>query len=38
VDLAYRPYFPATPPARATVTMGLTGADYLIEITMVAVK
>jgi reactive intermediate/imine deaminase len=38
MNLAYRPYFPANPPARATVKMGLTGADYLIEITMVAVK
>ncbi len=38
MNLAYRPYFPAVPPARATARMGLTGADYLIEITMVAVK
>jgi 2-iminobutanoate/2-iminopropanoate deaminase len=38
MNLAYRPYFPAVPPARATARVGLTGADYLIEITMVAVK
>ena len=35
---AYRTYFPAAPPARATVKAGLTSPDYLVEITMVAVK
>ncbi len=35
---AYRPYFPSTPPARATVKAGLSSPDYAIEITMVAVK
>ena len=35
---AYRPYFTASPPARATVRAPLMGADYLVEITMVAVK
>jgi reactive intermediate/imine deaminase len=38
MNATYRPYFPATPPARATVKAGLTSADYLVEITMVAVK
>src|SRR5205085_431110 len=35
---AYRSYFPAAPPARATVKTALTAPDYLVEITMVAVK
>jgi len=35
---AYRTYFPSNPPARATVKAGLTNPDYLVEITMVAVK
>src|SRR2546430_5165213 len=38
MNAAYRAYFPASPPARATVRAGLMGADYLVEITMVAVK
>lgn len=38
-NAAYRPYFTASSmPARATVKAGLTGADYAVEITMVAVK
>lgn len=36
---AYRPVFAAgAPPARATVKVGLTNPDYLVEITMIAVK
>src|SRR6185295_5921214 len=35
---AYRTYFPSNPPARATVKAGLTNPDYVVEITMVAVK
>ena len=35
---AYRSHFPATPPARATVITPLVSPDFLIEITMVAVK
>jgi reactive intermediate/imine deaminase len=38
MNATYRPYFPAAPPARATVKAALTGADYLVEIAMVAVK
>src|SRR5437899_1642579 len=38
MNAAYRTYFPASPPARATVKAALMGADYLVEITMVAVK
>jgi 2-iminobutanoate/2-iminopropanoate deaminase len=38
MNAAYRTYFPATPPARATVKAGLSSPDYAIEITMVAVK
>ena len=38
MNTAYRAYFPSTPPARATVKSGLTSPDYLVEITMVAVK
>ena len=34
----YRTYFPADPPARATVKADLTSPDYLVEITMTAVK
>jgi 2-iminobutanoate/2-iminopropanoate deaminase len=34
----YRTYFPADPPARATVKAQLTSADYAVEVTMVAVK
>ena len=38
MNTAYRTYFTSSPPARATVKAGLTGPDYLVEITMVAVK
>ncbi len=38
MNAAYRPYFSGAPPARVTVTTGLTSPDYLIEIAMVAVK
>jgi 2-iminobutanoate/2-iminopropanoate deaminase len=38
MNTAYRTYFPSNPPARATVKAGLTNPDYLVEITMVAVK
>ena len=38
MNAAYRPYFPSAPPARATVSAALTSADYLVEITMIAVK
>ncbi len=38
MNAAYRTYFPTMPPARATVKAGLTTPDYLVEITMVAVK
>jgi enamine deaminase RidA (YjgF/YER057c/UK114 family) len=38
MNTAYRAYFPSNPPARATVKAGLTSPDYLVEITMVAVK
>jgi reactive intermediate/imine deaminase len=33
---AYRAYFPSAPPARATVQAGLAGAQYQVEITMIA--
>jgi enamine deaminase RidA (YjgF/YER057c/UK114 family) len=39
MNTAYRSYFAGgAPPARATVKVGLTNPDYVIEITMVAVK
>jgi 2-iminobutanoate/2-iminopropanoate deaminase len=38
MNAAYRTYFPAMPPARATVKANLSSADYAVEITMVAVK
>jgi 2-iminobutanoate/2-iminopropanoate deaminase len=38
MNAAYRPYFSAMPPARATVKAGLTNPDYAVEISMVAVK
>ena len=38
MNAAYRDAFPNVPPARATVRCGLTGKDYLVEITMLAVK
>lgn len=34
----YRSFFPKDPPARATVKAALTGPQYLVEVTMVAVK
>lgn len=33
---AYRPYFTAAPPARATVQTALAGSQYSVEITMLA--
>lgn len=38
MNAAYRPYFGDVPPARLTVKAGLPGADYAIEVSMVAVK
>lgn len=38
MNTAYRSYVAPTPPARATVSAALTAPDYLVEITMVAVK
>jgi reactive intermediate/imine deaminase len=38
MNTAYRSYFQKDPPTRATVKAGLTSADYLVEITMVAVR
>lgn len=38
MNAAYRPFFGDTPPARLTVKAGLPGADYAIELQMVAVK
>jgi 2-iminobutanoate/2-iminopropanoate deaminase len=39
MNAAYRPYFAGgAPPARATVKAGLTSPDYLVEISMIAVK
>jgi len=38
MNAAYRGFFPKDPPVRATVKAGLMGAQYLVEITMVAVK
>jgi 2-iminobutanoate/2-iminopropanoate deaminase len=39
MNAAYRAYFPAASmPARATVKVGLTSPDYLLELTMVAAK
>src|SRR4051812_37072957 len=38
MNKVYQSYFPADPPARATVKAQLTSADYSVEITMVAVK
>lgn len=38
MNAAYRPFFGDIPPARLTVRSGLTAPDYLVEITMVAVK
>lgn len=38
MNAAYRDGFPNVPPARATVRCGLMNKDYLVEITMLAVK
>ena len=38
MNAAYRPHFGSTPPARVTVKAGLPGADYAIEVSLVAVK
>jgi reactive intermediate/imine deaminase len=38
MNTAYRSYFSAMPPARATVKVGLTNPDYLVEISMVAAR
>lgn len=38
MNAAYRKAFPKDPPARATVRTGLTGKDYLVEITLTAVR
>src|SRR5262249_35195929 len=38
MNAAYRPFCSASPPARATVTVGLTSPDYVVEIGLVAVK
>lgn len=38
MNAAYRPYFSEVPPARLTVKAGLPGADYAIEVSMMAVK
>ncbi|HMF97618.1 MAG TPA: RidA family protein, partial [Vicinamibacterales bacterium] len=38
MNKVYQSYFPTDPPARATVKTLLTSADYIVEITMVAVK
>jgi reactive intermediate/imine deaminase len=38
MNAVYRTYFPTDPPARATVKADLTSPDYIVEITMVAVK
>jgi enamine deaminase RidA (YjgF/YER057c/UK114 family) len=35
---AYRRFFPSDPPARATVKAQLTRPEYLVEVTLVAVK
>ena len=36
MNAVYRKYFAAAPPARATVVAGLAGAQYAVEITLVA--
>jgi len=38
MNAAYRAYFPSDPPARATVKAGLTAPQYLVEITLTAVR
>jgi 2-iminobutanoate/2-iminopropanoate deaminase len=38
MNKVYQSYFPTDPPARATVKALLTSPDYIVEVTMVAVK
>jgi aminoacrylate peracid reductase len=38
MNKAYQGYFPKAPPARATVITGLMGPQYLVEITLTAVR
>ncbi len=38
MNAVYRTYFPKDPPARATVKAGLMGPQFVVEITMLAVK
>jgi reactive intermediate/imine deaminase len=38
MNSVYRTYFPKDPPARATVKAGLMGPQFVVEITMIAVK
>ena len=38
MNTVYRTYFPTDPPARATVKASMTTNDYIVEVTMVAVK
>ncbi len=38
MNAAYRSWFSTDPPARATVRAALTSPDYLVEVTLVAVK
>jgi 2-iminobutanoate/2-iminopropanoate deaminase len=38
MNAAYRPFFPQAPPARATVKAKLAGAQFGIEITLLAVR
>ena len=38
MNAVYRTWFPRDPPARATVRAALTGPDYLVEVTLIAVK
>ena len=38
MNTVYRTYFPTDPPARATVKAQLASPDYVVEITMIAVK
>ena len=38
MNTVYRTSFPTDPPARATVKALLTSSDYIVEVTMVAVK
>jgi 2-iminobutanoate/2-iminopropanoate deaminase len=38
MNAAYQTAFTKDPPARATVRTGLTGPDYLVEITLIAIK